>query len=319
MVLYPPVILCIIVGTVSSLIYIKSGLPLRVEAKVAKADNQHNNKNPFYSQCFQQAEKGFPQENCFYLSPDKVTTVKQAPSAIVLGDSHASTLIRNIAEVANREGDGPVLFYGHQGCFPVQNLKQMSNTDGSCIKYSSYLKKLLLDYPEIPVIVISRYSVYFFGETVIHSNEDLKFLFYDNNMPDFKDAIALQNNAMNIKKEFLKTFKLLTEGRKVYAVLPVPEFEVDIPKHLARTLLLHGKAEDITIPMGDYYERNKVVLSMLKEAEINLGVTLLDPIPYLCNDDKCYGSEDEFPLYFDQDHLSEFGSKKLNPLFENIF
>ncbi|WP_283669432.1 SGNH hydrolase domain-containing protein [Escherichia coli] len=46
---------------------------------------------------------------------------------------------------------------------------------------------------------------------------------------------------------------------------------------------------------------------------------MLDPLPYLCHDGRCWGSKDGRPIYFDDDHLSEYGNKLLVPMFKEIF
>lgn len=45
----------------------------------------------------------------------------------------------------------------------------------------------------------------------------------------------------------------------------------------------------------------------------------MDPLPYLCDENNCYGSRDGWPLYVDDDHLSEFGNRLLIPMFAQIF
>ena len=42
------------------------------------------------------------------------------------------------------------------------------------------------------------------------------------------------------------------------------------------------------------------------------------PLPYLCDDEYCYGSKDGRLLYFDDNHLSEYGNKLLVPMFERL-
>ena len=54
-------------------------------------------------------------------------------------------------------------------------------------------------------------------------------------------------------------------------------------------------------------------------AEKQCGVKILDPLPYLCDANYCYGSKNGRPLYHDDDHLSEYGNKFLIPMFERIF
>jgi hypothetical protein len=48
-------------------------------------------------------------------------------------------------------------------------------------------------------------------------------------------------------------------------------------------------------------------------------VEILDPLPYLCWDGVCHGSKEGRPLYYDDNHLSEFGNKLLVPMFAKVF
>jgi len=43
---------------------------------------------------------------------------------------------------------------------------------------------------------------------------------------------------------------------------------------------------------------------------------VLNPAPSLCNDEECFGSYDGRPLYYDDTHLSEWGNRRLIPLFK---
>jgi SGNH domain (fused to AT3 domains) len=48
-------------------------------------------------------------------------------------------------------------------------------------------------------------------------------------------------------------------------------------------------------------------------------VIILDPLPYLCSDGRCAGTKDGWPLYRDDNHLSEYGNKLLVPMFAKVF
>jgi len=49
------------------------------------------------------------------------------------------------------------------------------------------------------------------------------------------------------------------------------------------------------------------------------GVKILDPLPYLCHSGRCWGNQGGQPLYSDDNHLSEFGSQLLIPMFRQAF
>jgi hypothetical protein len=48
-------------------------------------------------------------------------------------------------------------------------------------------------------------------------------------------------------------------------------------------------------------------------------VHILDPLPYLCHDGRCWGSKAGRPLYSDDNHLSEYGNKLLVPMFKQVW
>ena len=76
---------------------------------------------------------------------------------------------------------------------------------------------------------------------------------------------------------------------------------------------------DIKISLDEYHERHALIWAMQDEAAAQCGVKILDPLPYLCDDQYCYGSRNGRPLYSDDDHLSEYGNRYLVPMFEQVF
>ena len=49
------------------------------------------------------------------------------------------------------------------------------------------------------------------------------------------------------------------------------------------------------------------------------GVKILDPLPYLCDEQYCYGDKEGLPIYYDDDHLNERGAQLLQPLLQSVF
>ena len=100
---------------------------------------------------------------------------------------------------------------------------------------------------------------------------------------------------------------------------PIPEMIVSPPLVLARSMLLNREYSEVTISRHDYDVRNSLVWKAQDEAAEKCGVRLLNPLPYLCDAEYCYGSREGKPLYEDDDHLNEYGNKLLIPMFEEIF
>ncbi len=103
----------------------------------------------------------------------------------------------------------------------------------------------------------------------------------------------------------------------VYLMRPIPEMGFDVPKKLSRKLSF-GLQEDVSISIEDYRKRNDWVWAAQDAAQEKCNVKILDPLPYLCDEQRCYGSKHLRPLYSDDDHLSEHGNKVLVQMFKQI-
>ena len=68
-----------------------------------------------------------------------------------------------------------------------------------------------------------------------------------------------------------------------------------------------------------YRQRHDLVLHALATAADTCGITVLDPVPYLCPAGFCSGNHAQNPLYYDDDHLSVFGNAQIKPLLEKAF
>jgi hypothetical protein len=104
----------------------------------------------------------------------------------------------------------------------------------------------------------------------------------------------------------------------VYLVRPIPEMLVNVPKASARSMMW-GKAMEYSVSLDEYHQRNDFIWHAQDIARERCGVKILDPLPYLCRNGRCYGSKDERPIYYDDHHLSEFGNKLLVPMFNAVF
>ena len=75
---------------------------------------------------------------------------------------------------------------------------------------------------------------------------------------------------------------------------------------------------EMKIPKPSHVQRSQLHLNANAKLAQQCGVQLLDPLPFLCDEQQCYGSQNNIPYYFDDDHLSLRGARRLMPLFEPI-
>jgi hypothetical protein len=162
-------------------------------------------------------------------------------------------------------------------------------------------------------VIIGRYAAYAFGrnEDRLGTSVPLAYFskIYPVTTPEFLSEFAQQ---------ITRSACELAKRRTVYLLRPIPEMGFDVPKTLSRRMAW-GITGDVSISMEDYRKRNDWVWAAQDAARNQCGIKILDPTRYLCRDGRCYGSQSGRPLYFDDNHLSEFGNRLLVPMFAEVF
>lgn len=286
------------ITAVSARLFVFEGR-LAPEIEIAAAES--NNKDPRASECAPTAEKGSP--SCIYGEGDV--------SAILMGDSHAMSSITSLAAAAKTRKSA--LFLGKSGCATVKGMKRTTN---DCYDYNNWLladKLLELQELTVPVVMVSRTSVYVHGHN--EDEEPKPIAYFDEPFTE----LANKKYLASFKQAYVETACLIKETHPVYLVRPIPEMGVHVPNTLVRNMQFRRNKDDIKITLEEYHERHAFVWQAQDRAAEECGVKILNPLPYLCDDQYCYGSRDGRPLYYDDDHLSEYGNKFLVPMFEQVF
>jgi peptidoglycan/LPS O-acetylase OafA/YrhL len=292
----------VVVFTVSAQMVRRSGFPDRLPAAVAQIEAERTNQNPRMDECLEQAKP------CVF-GGDRI-------SAIVVGDSHADALVTAISASLPAKELG-IYFKGMSACLIVLAAHPSGNSEvtDKCVR----LKEGLIDeldrlYPGKPLIVINRTTFYALGELPIPGVESPgKPEVYFSQRVERPTPGFLQE----FREQYVATACQLAAHRPLYLMRPVPEMNDSVPHLMGRALLL-GKQVEPSITRAAYLERHALVWAAQDEAAARCGVHLLDPLPYLCDEQKCYGSRDGRPLYIDDDHLSEYGNRLLIPMFSKV-
>jgi peptidoglycan/LPS O-acetylase OafA/YrhL len=237
------------------------------------------------------------------------------PRFVVWGDSHAAPVFTAVAAAAGSES-GMLI---HKGCPPIENayLESKRNPRECPTFTEATIKQIAALPPDIPVIMSFRTTYYFKGY-----NEDpsspVRLRFHDENFSQvLAEVDAMTAQALMESKMMDTACKVSTLHPNSYVVLPVPEMGVHVPRTLSRRLMVTGELPEIFITRQAYDARHAGTRSGLAAACENLK--LLDPVPYLCDAQRCAGARDGAALYSDDDHLNETGNKLLVPMFAPIF
>jgi peptidoglycan/LPS O-acetylase OafA/YrhL len=233
---------------------------------------------------------------------------------IVWGDSHGNAVMPGVAEAAASNHDS-VMFYGTSGCPPFLGASRFGkHTEGPCRFFAQRAADEIKQYPStVPLLLVARFSAYVDGKN--DSVDPTILIGYDGQRP-LTDPVERRARYSSFLTQDLCA---LARSRPLYVLMPIPEMDDDVPGYLAKSLILGKPTTDVSIAETDYDKRNAIARAAIEEASAKCGVKVLDPLPYLCRDGRCYGSDKLMPLYIDGDHLSKRGSERLLPLFRPIF
>lgn len=293
--------LTLLVATAAQLVR-RSGFPERLPAAVAQVDKERANRNPLRKKCLQEDAA------CVYGGREV--------SAILLGDSHADAVVTALVASQPDASLQGILFKGVSGCAVLFGAQDVGTEDSACERFNVRMAEQIDTlHPGKPVVIMSRLSATVFGllphEGKGHPGKPAVYFSQPFELPErqFLDEF---------RQHYLDTACRIARKHPLYLVRPIPEMNVRVPTAMGRALML-GEQRTISISREQYQQRHAFIWSLQDEASERCGARLLDPLPYLCDEQRCYGSKNGMPLYADGDHLSEYGNRLLVPMFAGIF
>lgn len=302
-------VLCCTAGVTTVFAFVNrqlDGITNRFAPEVEIAAAEANNNSPRRKECH--ALGGNKSPSCVYGGMEW--------KVIGVGDSHLGAVITSLAAAQTDVAAG-VVQWSYSGCSFVLGMRMVEKKIGKdyqCEEFIAWAKEQLDLLPgTLPVVIVNRYASNVFGNNEEHLKKfspNVYFTkFYLTATPEFIEEFS---------KKITDSACELAEKRTVFMLRPIPEMGFDVPKTLSRRMA-GGLKGDLSISVEDYQSRNQWVWKAQDAAREKCGVKILDPLPYLCRDGRCYGSKEGRPLYVDDDHLSEFGNKLLVPMFAEVF
>lgn len=271
----------LVVGAPATAVRVAKGFPGRLSESVEVAAREAHNNNPRRDSCH--VREGATSPSCLYGG--------ERLRAVLIGDSHADTVANAVAAALPGTRDA-VMQWSHSGCptlIGATSRRGGDSEDLQCEAFNAWVLEHLDDVlGEVPLIVVNRTGLY------------------------AKDVDQFAADLVESACE-------LAKAHPVYLVRPVPEMHVNVPREMSRRIAFGLDGGEVFIPLDEYRARHAVVWAAQNEASTRCGVKILDPLPYLCREGRCYGSQDGRPLYYDSNHLSEYGNRRLVPMFAEVF
>ncbi|EGN74782.1 Putative acyltransferase [Idiomarina sp. A28L] len=282
-------------------------LPERLPANVEQLAGAINDINPRRSECLGSSSRGTSAE-CTYGGAEL--------GLIVLGDSHGGSVVRT-AEAALPHESLHVLDWTMTGCPAIEGIRSAEDGRYRCAEFIDFALERSEQLPaDVPMLMVNRFAQYVIGRDPMEATGL-------GEVPEYYISEPYAERTMAFFQEFsagiTATACEFAEDRHVFMLKPTPEMPVSVPQRMARTEFFQGKAERVSLDLEHYYARQSVILTALEQAVTDCGVTLLDPVPIFCQDGVCWGDKAGLPIYFDDDHLNEYGASFLKPVLMEIF
>ena len=291
-----------ILSLISIMIFKFDGIKNRFSNEINNISNTINDFNPRRDECLGKQDD----------SQLKKCTYGSGPlSLIVVGDSHASAMLNGVVNAL--PNNTSLISFTISGCPTVKNLKKTNMPEYSCgERVKDIINDIKTNYStDIPILVINRANAIFQGEPENDkSNQPIRYI----NTPSLvfdEEYYAQMRNA------YVDTLKDLSASHKVYITRPTPEAKKEISNLAAKIFKYHLPTQDLTITWNEYYERSKQAWKAQDmAAQSTKNIQIIDLSREFCDNETCYFTQNNLPLFYDDDHMSWTASLKLAPIFK---
>ena len=291
-----------ILSLISIMIFKFDGVKNRFSNEINNISNTINDINPRRDECLGKQDD----------SQLKKCTYGDGPlSLIVVGDSHASAMLNGVINAL--PNNTSLISFTISGCPTVKNLKKTNMPEYSCgERVKDIINDIKTNYStDIPILVINRANAIFQGEPENDkSNQPIRYI----NTPSLvfdEEYYAQMRNA------YVDTLKDLSASHKVYITRPTPEAKKEISNLAAKIFKFHLPTQDLTITWNEYYERSKQAWKAQDmAAQSTKNIQIIDLSREFCDNETCYFTQNNLPLFYDDDHMSWTASLKLAPIFK---
>jgi peptidoglycan/LPS O-acetylase OafA/YrhL len=221
-------------------------------------------------------------------------------SVLLIGDSHADA-IRPAIDLAAKANKRTVIALENTCFASFEDFKAYQRLR-SCVSTTRHQLRYILDHPNLKTIVIAqRWQK---RTTDWHTKSGMA-------------ADIIWERRLNSLMEFVQELK--GAGHEVIILAQVPLIETkfqNVPSTIARMKM--WKSEDLETfgPTAKrYLSYNRNVLQILQAVHEKTGTKIVYPHTFFCSQGPCQIYDAGGTFYYDDDHLSVYGARKLTDTF----
>jgi hypothetical protein len=228
---------------------------------------------------------------------------------VVWGDSHADHLYPGIVELDPQRN---WLLLGHMSCPPVYGI-DVSADQSDCRARSEAALQWIEEQETISLVVVGFFGHY--SDSTDRAEDHLGRGFgpsrirIDGELDPLRKSLALERGLDTA------VGRLLDAGKRVVLVIDVPELPFPPANCFAEPRIALSQ-QQCFVNLDDVYDRQAPIRSIIKRIQSrNPGLVVVDPIPALCEADRCGAGTNSAPLYRDSHHLASYGSRVVASAF----
>ena len=229
---------------------------------------------------------------------------------MLVGDSHAAALTTSLDLAFREKGLAGYAAFRNACAFAIGS-RLIGDRKRECERHNVAVMELLQQDDVEGVIVAGRYPYFLDHES------------YNNNEGGIEEGVQLwyepltpqaDRQAAVIESFVAPVRELLSQGKRVVLVYPVPEMGWHVPHYLFKSVLRQNESPDISISLARYRERSDAVRQAFDDLGEHPGLARVRPAQLLCDSDKGRCSarrQDGRLLYLDDDHVNNLGAELL--------
>ncbi len=272
------------------------GLPMRFSPEVRALDQDIQPGGPFSKACFS-VVRGVPEPCLVRVEPGKPTRA----ALTLIGDSHSEAAAGGVAAaLARAVPGGGLAFNGYASCLPVLGAGS-PDPENQCAAFNARFLEPQTRPRTTPLLLIGHWQ----------GAIDRRSVSFDGTRTPATPEV--------LRRRIIESSCRLAKAGPTWILLPTPSFDRPVATAFQVNLARDPATPDIRQPLATYLGQNRQSRAILAEAAQRCGVRLLDPVPLLCSGGACFGTRDRRAVIRDEDHLTEYGSRFLIPLYARIW
>lgn len=227
------------------------------------------------------------------------------PQFLAWGDSHLRAVKEGLDRAAHEAGT-PGLLIWRAGCPPMFGIKKNESAatraqDYACEKANIQIEAALKAHPFSNVLLVGCWSYYATGAGV---------------GIDVHNRISIDTDWATAVRQTLDTLDRM--GTRVHVLRQPPEVpyykSLDVARALARNEIVPQAQLEVSLENALLRE----ITGLLPFFENTSQLNIIDPWPKFCETSICSALQDGRVLYFDNNHITNYGALQIRDLFKPL-